>query len=60
VPVLHKDAKLSTNLIFHTILDLANISYPKEQLNLSPANSSFEELKERWVLDANMKPMQYD
>jgi glucan phosphoethanolaminetransferase (alkaline phosphatase superfamily) len=56
----NKEAKLSTNLSFHTILDMADIGYPKEQLNLSPANNSFEELKERWVLDVNIKPMHYD
>ncbi|MDH6535182.1 hypothetical protein D0T51_10840 [Parabacteroides sp. 52] len=46
----HRDKKISTVNVFHSILDIANISYPGESLDKSIASSSFSEDSIRYVL----------
>jgi hypothetical protein len=43
---------MSTNT-FHTILDLANISYPNENLSLSFSNDKFDSLSQRLFYRTN-------
>lgn len=40
--IAHKNAKLTTENIFHSLLDMANIHYPKEQLKRSFVSPQFK------------------
>jgi glucan phosphoethanolaminetransferase (alkaline phosphatase superfamily) len=46
---LNKDKAMSTSVSFHTVLDLANITYPNEQKQYSVTSNRFREFKERYV-----------
>ena len=47
------DKKISSSNIFHTLLDIANISYPEEALEKSIASDAFKEDSIRYVYSPN-------
>jgi glucan phosphoethanolaminetransferase (alkaline phosphatase superfamily) len=56
----NRTAKISSNYTFQTLLDMANISFPEEKLNLSFANEAFEENNRRYLLTPNQKIIEID
>jgi hypothetical protein len=49
----NKHSKIMSTNTFHTILDLANISYPNENLSLSFSNDKFDSLSQRLFYRTN-------
>lgn len=56
----NKTAKISSNDTFHTLLDMANIGFPEEKLNLSFANEAFDNSTARYLLTPNQKIIKID
>lgn len=54
------DGKISSTNTFHTLIDLANISYPTEKLNKSFANKKFDTLQKRYFYRSNKTVFKLD
>jgi glucan phosphoethanolaminetransferase (alkaline phosphatase superfamily) len=51
----NKDKKLSSNNIFYSILDIADINFPEQVLSKSIASSSLREDSVRYIINTNME-----
>lgn len=56
----NQHAKISSTNSFHTLLDLANISYPSEKLHESFADSTFTKNQKRYLYNTNGKVIKLD
>ena len=54
----NKDKKLSSNTIFYSILDIADITFPGFEISRSIASDSLKEDSIRYILTTNMKVKQ--
>jgi len=51
----NKDKKLSSDNIFYSILDIANITFPEQDLSKSIASKQLKEDSVRYMIDTNME-----
>ncbi len=56
----NRNSRISTVNTFHTLLDLANITYKDERLSKSFANKQFDSLQIRYLLQTNKKVLKLD
>lgn len=56
----YKNNRISTVNTFHTLLDMANITYKDENLTKSFANKQFDSLQTRYLLQTNKKILKLD
>jgi len=53
--ILNKDKRITSNDIFYSILDIADITFPEQILSKSIASDQLKEDSVRYMIDTNMK-----